>query len=34
MIDLGNILFYGIGLALIVALAYAAYASHQAHRDD
>lgn len=31
---IGNILFYGLGTLLVVALGYAAFASHQAHRDD
>jgi len=34
MIALGNILFYGLGSILIVALGYAAFASYQAHRDE
>jgi len=31
---LGNILFYGLGASLVVALGYAAFASYQAHRDE
>lgn len=34
MVTLGNILFYGLGTLLVAALAYAAFASYQAHRDD
>lgn len=34
MVALGNILFYGLGTLLIIAVGYAAFASYQAHRDE
>ncbi len=34
MVALGNILFYGLGTLLLLALGYAAVASYQAHRND
>ncbi len=34
MVAFGNILFYGLGTLLIIAVGYAAFASYQAHRDE